>query len=148
MAHIHDTILVKAPVDKVFAIGRDPRRWGNWWVNQAKPRRVRGHGSVGTVLNCRHLVAGQDLPLKMKVLVDRFDNDGSGHWWAALGGRLNGRQHWDYLPCEGGTQVIADIDLVPAKRVTNDTTDSANIERMEREAIHQTLENLKFMFEQ
>jgi coenzyme Q-binding protein COQ10 len=147
MAHVHDTILINAPVDKVFAVGRDPRGWAAWTVNLSRPRRVRGDGSVGTVLTYKHLVAGHDLPLKIKVLADRFDNDGCGHWQGTLDGPIQGQQCWDYVPCDGGTQVTADVDFTVPSRISSEITDPTYIEKMEEAAIHHSLENLKFMFE-
>ena len=148
MAHVHDTILINAPVDRVFAVGRDPRSWATWWVNLTKPKRVRGDGSAGTVLSYGHLVAGHALPLKVRVLADRFDNDGSGHWQGALDGPMQGQHCWDYVPCEGGTQVTVDIDFAIPRRLPAEIADPTYLERMEGSAIHHSLENLKFMVEQ
>ncbi len=148
MTHIHDSIIINAPVDKVFSVGRDPRRWATWWVNLSEPRKMKGDGSAGTVVEHDYLVAGLQLHLKTKVLDDRYDVDGKGHWRGTFDGSMHGEQRWDYEPAEGGTRVTADIDYTVPGSVLGKVADRLFIERMEERAIHQTLENLKFMVEQ
>jgi uncharacterized membrane protein len=147
MTHIHDSIMINAPVDRVYALGRDPRRWATWWVNLSEPRKIKGDGSEGSVVEHDYLVAGLQLHLKTKVLDDRYDVDGSGHWRGSFDGSMHGEQRWDYTPREGGTEVSADIDYTVPGGLLGKVADRVLLERMEERAIHQTLENLKFLVE-
>jgi uncharacterized membrane protein len=60
---------------------------------------------------------------------------------------MKGEHRWDYEPAEDGTRVTADIDYTVAGSVLGKVADRLFVERMEERAIHQTLENLKFMIE-
>ena len=146
MPHIHDSITINAPADIVFALGRDPHRWKSWWVNLQRPPTIKGSGSTGSELDYDCLVAGVELHLKTKVLADRFEADGTGHWRGTMDGSLHGEQRWDYLPSEGGAVVTADIDYKMDEGVSG-VADPVAVERMEEQAIHQELENLKFVVE-
>jgi len=145
MAHIHDSIMINAPVDKVFAVGRDPRRWDSWWVNLHE-RRVHGDGSTGSRVDYDYLVAGLQVHLRTKVLKDRFEADGTGHWRGTIDGEMRGEQRWDFSPWGDGTLVTADVDYTLPEEISR-MADPGVVERLEERAIHQTLENLKFMFE-
>ena len=147
MTHIHDSIIVNAPVDKVYSLARDPRKWATWWVNLSEPRKIKGDGSPGTQVEHDYLVAGLQLHLKTKVLDDNYGADGAGHWRGSFEGSMKGEHRWDYEPAEDGTRVTADIDYTVPGSVLGKVADRLVVERMEERAIHQTLENLKFMIE-
>jgi coenzyme Q-binding protein COQ10 len=92
-------------------------------------------------------VSGLELRLKTKALDDQYGADGSGHWRGSFDGSMHGEQRWDYEPAEGGTRVTADIDYTVPWSVLGKVADRLFVERMEERAIHQTLENLKFVVE-
>ncbi len=148
MTHIHESIMVNAPADRVYALARDPRKWATWWVNLSEPRKVKGDGSIGTVVEHDYLVAGLPLHVKTKVLGDEYDAEGVGHWRGSFDGPMHGEQRWDYQPRDGGTEVTADIEYTVPGSVLGKIADRLLVERMEERAIHQTLENLKFIAEQ
>ncbi len=146
MPHIHDSIVINAPADVVFALGRDPRSWTSWWVNLPRRPRIKGSGSTGSEVRYDCQLAGLELHLKTKVLADRFEADGAGHWRGTMDGSMHGEQRWDYLPSEEGAVVTADVDYEMDERVLR-AADQLLVERMEEQAIHQSLENLKFVVE-
>jgi uncharacterized membrane protein len=147
MAHIHDSITINAPVDTVYALARDPRKWATWWVGLSEPSKIKGDGRPGTEVEQDYLVAGIPLHIKSRVLDDRMAADGSAHWHGLIDGKMHGEQKWDYMPTEEGTIVSADIEYTPPGSVIGKIADRLFVERMEERAIHQTLENLKFMIE-
>ena len=152
MTHIHDSITIDAPVDKVYALARNPRKWSTWWVGLSEPRKIKGDGSTGTEVEQDYIVAGLPLHIKSRVLDDRMDADGSAHWRGLIDGKMTGEQKWDYQPAgDGATVVSADIDYSVKTNVLGEmltrVADRFIIERLEERAIHQTLENLKFMIE-
>ncbi|HLA82178.1 MAG TPA: SRPBCC family protein [Thermoleophilia bacterium] len=152
MTHIHDSITINAPVDRVYALARNPRKWSTWWVGLSDPKKVKGDGSSGTEVEQDYLVAGFPFHIKNRVLDDRVDPDGTAHWRGVFEGKIHGEQKWDYVPSDdGGTLVNADIDYSLQSNAIGEllgrVADRLIIERMEERAIHQTLENLKFMVE-
>jgi hypothetical protein len=152
MTHIHDSITIDAPVDKVYALARNPRKWSTWWVGLSEPKKIKGDGSTGTEVEQDYIVAGLPLHIKSRVLDDRMDADGSAHWHGLIDGKMTGEQKWDYRPMgDAATVVSADIDYTVKTNVLGEmlarVADRFIIERLEERAIHQTLENLKFMIE-
>jgi uncharacterized membrane protein len=151
MTHIHDSILINAPVDTVYALARNPRKWSTWWVGLSEPKKVKGDGAPGTEIEHDILMAGLPVHIKSRVLDDRMDADGSAHWKGLIDGKMHGEQRWDYVPDQGGTLVTADIDYSLGSNIMNGVVgkvaDRFVFEKMEERAIHQTLENLKYMIE-
>lgn len=147
MTHIHDSIIINAPVDKVYALARNPRKWATWWVGLSEPRKLKGDGAPGTEVEHDYLVAGIPIHIKSKVLADQMAPDGSAHWHGVIDGKMHGEQKWDYESTHDGTLVSADIDYTVPGNILGKVADRLLIEKMEERAIHQTLENLKYMIE-
>ena len=53
MTHIHRSITVNAPLEKVYALARDPQHWNDWWSGLGAPDKVIGNGEAGTVVEAR-----------------------------------------------------------------------------------------------
>lgn len=50
MAHLKKSILIHGPVEQVYALGRDPKRWATWYIGLSEPEKMTGEGEVGTVV--------------------------------------------------------------------------------------------------
>lgn len=149
MARVHDSIVIDAPIDKVYAVARDPHRWATWRVNLVRAHKVKGDGSPGTVVECDYLVAGCPVRLRCRVLDDWFAADGSAHSRVAVEGGIRGQQLWDYQPVDGGaaTRVTADIDHELPDSVLGKGADRELVELMEAQAVRHALEDLKLLAE-
>ncbi len=146
MTHLHKTILIHAPVDKVYALARDPNRWATWYVGLSEPEKVTGDGGVGTVSEHYYLMAGMRFPVTSEVLEDRSGPEGA-QWKGKIIGPLAGEHTWTYTPHNGNTEVTADIEYTVPGKALGKIADRLIIERMTERSLEQTLENLKLLCE-
>jgi len=102
MAHLKKSILIHAPVEQVYALARDPRRWATFWVGLGEPEELTGQGEVGTVVKHSYLMAGMRFPVTTRVLKDHVSPAGA-QWKGKIEGPLAGEHTWVYTPKEGGT---------------------------------------------
>jgi len=147
MAHIKKSILIHAPVEKVFAFARDPNHWASFWVGLSEPEEVSGTGEVGTVVKHSYLMAGMRFPVTSRVLEDHIGPEG-GQWKGKIEGPLAGEQTWTYRPKNGGTEVTADIEYTVPGSALGRIADRLVIERIQERSLEQTLENLKLLCKQ
>ncbi|MFQ3662885.1 MAG: SRPBCC family protein [Chloroflexaceae bacterium] len=146
MAHVRKSILIHAPVEKVFAFAGDPKNWAAYWVGLGEPEEQTGEGEVGTVVKHSYLMAGVRFPVTSRVLENATGPEGA-RWRGAIEGPLSGEQTWTYARREGDTEVTADIQYTVPGSVLGRIADRLIIERMQERSIAQTLENLKLLCE-
>jgi uncharacterized membrane protein len=146
MAHLKQRIIIRAPVEKVYAFARDPLRWATFWVGLSEPEELTGRGEVGTVVKHSYLMAGVRFPVTSRVLEDYFGPEG-GRWKGSIEGPLAGKQTWTYTPQADGTEVAVDIEYTVPGSALGKIADRLVIERMQERALEQTLENLKMLCE-
>ena len=48
MAHLKKSILIHAPVEKVYALARDPHRWATWYVGLSLSSTVLYEAQLAT----------------------------------------------------------------------------------------------------
>lgn len=147
MAHIKKSIYINAPVEKVYAMARDPNRWATFYAGLSEPEEINGHGEVGTVVKHYYLMAGMRFPVTSRVLVDSIGPNG-GQWKGKIEGPLDGEQTWDYVPKNDGTEVSINISYTLPGAVLGRIANRLLVERMQERAIEQTLENLKILCEE
>lgn len=147
MAHIKKSILIHAPVEKVFAFARDPKHWASFWVGLSEPEEVSGTGEVGTAVKHSYLMAGVRFPVISRVLEDQIGPEGA-RWRGAIEGPLAGEQIWIYKPKNDDTEVAADIEYTVPGAALGRIANRLIVERMQERALQQTLENLKLLCEQ
>ena len=146
MAHLKKSILIHAPVEKVYALARDPNRWATWYVGLSEPEEVSGEGEVGTVVKHSYLLAGMRFPVTSRVLEDHISPEG-GRWKGKIEGPLAGEHTWVYTPKGGDTEVTVDIEYTVPGSALGRIADRLIIERMQERSLEQTLENLKMVCE-
>lgn len=146
MAHIRQSVIIRAPIEQVYAFARDPRHWADFWVGLSEPLELTGAGEVGTVVKHSYLMAGVSFPVTSRVLEDYFGPEGA-RWQGSIEGPLAGEQTWLYTPVEDGTQVTADIEYTVPGSAFGRIANRLIIEHMQERALAQTLENLKMLCE-
>ncbi len=146
MAHLKKSILIHAPVEQVYALARDPRRWVTFWVGLGEPEELTGQGEVGTVVKHSYLMAGMRFPVTSRVLEDHIGPEG-GRWRGKIEGPLAGEQTWTYTPKDGDTEVTADIKYTVPGSALGRIADRLIIERMQEQVVEQTLGNLRLLCE-
>ncbi len=147
MAHIEKSLTIRAPIDEVYSLARDPRRWQSWWPNLSQGKLVRGQGEVGTVVEHEYRILGIPIQVTTRVLEDHREGE-TARWKGAIDGPLDGEQTWSYRSAAGGeaTQVTAELDYtIPG--FLGQVADDLVVERIQERAIEHTLANLKLLCE-
>jgi uncharacterized protein YndB with AHSA1/START domain len=146
MAHLKKSVIIHAPVEKVYAFARDPRLWHTWWVALGAPEKMTGGGEVGTVVEHSYLLAGIKFPVTSRVLEDGTGPEGS-RWRGAIEGPFAGEQTWNYRSKSGNTEVTCEIEYTVPGKALGKFVDRLIVERMmDRNAEH-TMDNLKMICE-
>jgi coenzyme Q-binding protein COQ10 len=146
MAHVRKSIVIGAPIEKVYAFARDPERWNTWWAGLSAADEVRGHGENGTIVTHSYAMAGFTFPVTTRVIEDR-PGPRQARWRGEIEGSLAGQLVWTYTANGGVTEVVADIDYTIPGKALGKVTDKLVVEKMQERAIEHTLENLKLLCE-
>ena len=146
MAHIKKSVLIHAPVEKVYALARDPKRWPTWFVGMGEIEKLTGAGEVGTVAEFTYVMAGMHFPVTTKVLEDQLGPQGA-RWKGTIEGPLAGEQTWTYTPKGGDTEVAVDLEYTVPGKALGKIADRLIIERTQDRSADQTIENLKRLCE-
>jgi len=147
MAHISKNAVIDAPLDKVYAVARDPDRWAEWFVGLSEPEKLEGSGEVGTVAEFSYALAGMNFPVKVEVLEDEI-GPRSARWKGRIEGPLAGQQTWTYESVGGGTEVAMELEYTVPGSALGKLADRLVIERNQERAAEQTMENLKELCEE
>jgi coenzyme Q-binding protein COQ10 len=146
MAQLKKHILIHAPVEKVYALARDPHRWSTWFVGMEEIDKLTGEGEVGTVAEFGYMMAGMRFPVTVEVMEVHMGPEG-GRWKGKIGGPLAGEQTWIYTPKGDDTEVTVDMEYTVPGRALGKIADRLIIERTQERAADQTMENLKRLCE-
>lgn len=142
MTQIKKTIQIEAPLEKVYALARDPRHWSDWWVGLSEAKAVRGDGSKGTEVEHTYTLVGIPFALTTRVIEEGRTGD-EARWVGAIEGQIKGKQEWHYIGHGDSTEVSASIDYALPGKALGKIADRLVIERMEERALASTLENLR-----
>ena len=147
MSHIYKTILVDAPIEKVFEIARDPERWNMFFNNLSAPDDIKGNGDPGTIVKHHFTLAGMTFPVTSRVIEAKLAGP-KAIWKGSFEGPIVGTHDWTYV-AKGPKQTEVTVDLnytIPGK-LLGKITDKLLIERIQEKAAATTLENLKLLCE-
>jgi uncharacterized membrane protein len=147
MAHLKKSILVQAPLEKVYALARDPQRWTTWYLGFSGPEKLIGAGEVGTIVKHSYLMSGMHFPVTTRVVEDRVSPQGA-QWKGVVEGPLAGEHTWTYTPKKGGTQVTVDMEYSVPEKLVSAMVDRFIIEYLQERSMEQTLLNLKLLCEE
>jgi uncharacterized membrane protein len=147
MAHLKKSILIRAPVEKVYALARDPSRWDTWFVGLGEPEKLTGAGEVGTVVEHSYLMAVMRFSVTTRVLEDHVSPEGA-QWKGVIEGPLAGEHTWTYTPKNGDTEVTVDMEYTVPGKLVGAIIDRLIIEHLQERSLDQTLENLKMLCEE
>jgi uncharacterized protein YndB with AHSA1/START domain len=147
MGHLKDTILIDAPVDKVWSFAHDPHHWPRFMVGMSDPDRIAGSGGVGSEVDFTILMAGVHLHETVHSVEDREEPGGGYHWRADITGPSSGWMTWDYVPQAGGTEIDLEWEYSLPGSVLGKIADRLVVEKMQARDMHNSLENLKSVVE-
>ena len=146
MAQIKKSIVIHAPVEKVYAVARDPNRWPTWFVGMGEIEKLDGTGEVGTTVEFGYMMAGMRFPVTIEVLEVHGSPEGA-RWRGKIGGPLAGEQTWVYTPKGSDTEVTVDMEYTVPGKALGKIANRLIIERTQERSADQTLENLKELCE-
>ncbi len=146
MAHIRRSIIIHAPIEKVYAFARDPQRWNSWWVGLSAPDAVSGRGEAGTTVAHNYAMAGFTFPVTTKVLEDH-PGPKQARWRGEIVGPLAGQHIWTYTANGNTTEVVSEIDYTIPGKALGRIPDKLTVEKMQEQAAEHSLQNLKLLCE-
>ena len=146
MAKISKRTLIHAPVERVYAVARDPNRWPSWFVGMSEIDKLTGEGGVGTVAEFSYAMAGMHFPVTVEVMEDHVGPEGV-RWRGKIGGPLAGQQTWTYTPRGDDTEVSVELEYTVPGKALGKIANRLVIERTQERSADETLENLKALCE-
>ncbi len=147
MAQVKRSILIRAPLQKVHALARDPARWPKWFTGMGRIERVTGEGAVGTVAQSTYVTAGIRFPVTVEVREDHIGREGA-RFRARIDGPLAGEDTWIFLPKNGDTEVTMDVQYtVPGRILGKIANRLLLMAGVHERVVEQALQNLKLLCE-
>jgi hypothetical protein len=149
MAHIKDSILINAPVEKVNGIVGDPHNWASFIVGMSEPGKITGDPGLGaTAEHKMALMWGMRGRVTTKVTEERHDPDGSTFWRWEQAGMAPAWWTCYHQPREGGTLASSELDYKMPWGIVGKAMDRLFAARTQKRDMHRTLENVKRLAEQ
>ena len=147
MSHIHKSILINAPVEKVYNFARDPRRWNTFFVGLGAPEDIKGNGEAGTTVKQNFTMLGIAFPITTRVVDEKLVGT-KAYWKGAVEGPLTATNDWNYT-AKGPdqTEIAVDIDYTIPGKLLGKITDKLLVEKIQDKAAATTLENFKLLCE-
>lgn len=148
MAHLKESILINASVEKVNAVVRDPRNWATFITGMSQPEKISGEGGVGTAADHRMaLMWGIRRPATTKVSQERHDPDGSTFWRWEQEGTAPAWWTCYHQPRQEGTLATSELEYTLSWGILGKACDRLFAARTQRRAMRQTMENVKRLAE-
>ncbi|MCL4368169.1 MAG: SRPBCC family protein [Actinobacteria bacterium] len=147
MAHLHHSLHIDAPVEKIDEIVGDPRQWSHFWVGMTDPMKVDGGGGPGTSAEYDIVSFGIRQHEITHTIEERHDPDGSTHWRWEFEGTTHGWLTCDHLPADGGTDITTEFEYNIPGSVFGRVVDLLVLERIQRRDFQNSLENIKVLAE-
>ena len=97
-------------------------------------------------MNLKYTMLGIHLPISCKVLENSKKGD-SYVWKCDVKGAIDSQQIWTYIPKGNTTQVAIDIEYELPGKVLGKIADALVVEKIQENAMEQTLKNLKIICE-
>jgi coenzyme Q-binding protein COQ10 len=146
--HARDTVRSDAPVELVDLTALPPDTWARYFVGMSEPEEITGDGGPGTTVKFTMSPPGSR-PFKATCRIVAYDRhpDGLVHWRGEFSGGYTGWEAWGLAPCEGGTMVTDEMEVVPAGGPVVRLAANLFVQRQLRRNHHQSLVNLKQLVE-
>jgi hypothetical protein len=149
VAHLKDSILINAPVEKVDAVVGDPHKWATFMTGMSEPEKISGDGGVGTVVEHRMaLMWGIRRPATTKVTESRHDPDGGTFWRWEQTGTASAWWTCHHQPREGQTLAASELEYTLPWGVLGKVCDRLFVAGQQKRAMRQTMENVKRLAEE
>ncbi|MFP3356485.1 SRPBCC family protein [Planococcus citreus] len=142
MASAHQSIFIQAPIDEVFQFAKKPGNWTSFYNHLSKPDRIEGTGEAGTEVETVFSIVGLRFPVTINVI--RCERDGAeGFWEGIITGSFIAHQKSHYRSMDGGTEAVFELEIDLPHSAFDRFTERLVYDRLERNTLRHTLENLK-----
>lgn len=146
MHKLRMNVMINARPEDVYSVARDCQRWGQWYANLSEPKSVKGNCGVGTIVECQYTIMGVHVPMTIEVTED-FKGENECRWSGNIKGPISGRQHCTYMAKDNGTEAVFEIEYNLPEGIIGKLADKLLIEKLQQNALVQTLDNLKVVSE-
>lgn len=147
MSHVRHSILIEAPPERVWAIGRDPERMPEWNTTVVSVKDADGPlDTLGGRFTVVSKIAGRPLDITWHIEEVEAPRFFVATATTPLGG--GARQRVDYEPEGTGTRVTIDMDYEIAGGLLGQVLSKAFAERAIERDVHHSAENLKAVVEE
>lgn len=142
MARAHQSIFIQAPIDEVFQFAKKPGNWTSFYNHLSKPERIEGTGDAGTEVETVFSIVGLRFPVTINVI--RCERSGDeGFWEGIITGSFIAHQKSYYRSMEGGTEAVFELEIDLPDSAFDRFTERLVYDRLEKNTLRHTLENLK-----
>lgn len=142
MASAHQSIFIQAPINEVFQFAKKPANWTSFYNHLSKPERIEGTGEAGTEVETVFSIVGLRFPVTINVV--RCERDGDeGFWEGIITGSFIAHQRSHYRSMDGGTEAVFELEIDLPHSAFDRFTERLVYDRLERNTLRHTLENLK-----
>lgn len=149
MAHLKDSILINAPVQKVDAVVGDPHKWATFMTGMSEPEKISGDGGVGTVAeHSMALMWGIRRPATTKVTEEWHPPDGSTYWRWEQEGTAPAWWTCHHQPREGQTVATSELEYTLPWGMVGKAMDRLFVAGSQRRHMRRTMENVKRLAEE
>ncbi|MGQ0568502.1 MAG: SRPBCC family protein [Armatimonadota bacterium] len=144
MAHVRGSILIRAPIEKVYAYLSDLPRMSDWCAPVVEARWLhRTSNIVDSKAEMVVKVAGERIPSEMVVL----KADPPHHFSVRAITGVMGTYTWTLEPAPGGSLVTRTIDWALPPSILEYEIEALYFERTQKRTLDQDLENAKAVIE-
>ena len=146
MSVIKKSIIIDRPIEKVYKFATNPTKWYQWYFGLSEPENLVGNGEAGTKMDIKYTILGIHLPVKCEVIENTEKGD-CYVWKGKILGAIESNQTWTYVPDENSTEVMIDMEYEVSESVLGKLADALIVEKIQENAMEQTLKNLKLVCE-
>lgn len=142
MARARQSIFIQAPIDEVFQFAKKPGNWTSFYNHLSKPERIDGGGEAGTEVETVFSIVGLRFPVTINVIrCERIGDE--GFWEGIITGSFTAHQKSHYRSMENGTETTFELEIELPHSAFDRFTERLVYDRLERNTLRHTLENLK-----
>ena len=137
---------IRAPLETVYALVRNPRLMHTWQVGVTEADRIDGNGGRGTQLRTSYLVNDELYPIGLNVVEDALEL-GQARWTADVVGPMSGRQTITIKATAGAVDVRFEFEYTVPEGAVDIPADHPRFIDAMQDAVCRSLDNLRVICE-
>jgi len=146
MVVVKKSISIRAPLDRVYALARDPQKGIISFPGMGELTEQTGEGGVGTIARYDYSMEGSHFAVTHRVVEDQL-GPAEAQWKGEFDGPLPGEHAWVFVPSDGGTKVTVDLRYTISDEALIAVPIRLFIERSQERGLDFSLDNLMMLSE-